>query len=388
MVDSYLKKFDKALDSLIQIPIAEKQDIKEEITNFIIEHELYQHALSLYKHDEQNFNVILGHYANFLQATQKYSQAAIIYEKLSSFEEALDNYIWGKKWREAISIALKPEYKESKLLATCNSLIDSLTLTHEYSAAAYISFKYLNNIKEALEYYGKEYEYSAAIQLCLEEGKPELIEEVVDPSIREGFGSIAELLADCKGQIESQLKRLRDLREKKSLDPYAFYGEIGENENAPDNVSIAPSETSTKESFFTRYTGKTSGTAKTGASRRTAKNKRREDRKRARGKKGTIYEEEYLISSIGRLIDRLEITKPDSIKLLEAMVKRNMISQAYLIQSNFLNILQLLKDNVVEIYTVDKRDRERLDDNGMIYYVDEIPVPVIKDFPTLDLLDF
>ncbi|ODQ49573.1 hypothetical protein PICMEDRAFT_71116 [Pichia membranifaciens NRRL Y-2026] len=388
MVDSYLKKFDKALNSLIQIPISEKHDIKEEIIEFIIEHELYKHALSLYKHDEENFNVILRHYASFLQATQKYTQAAIIYEKLSKFEEALDNYIWGKKWREAISIALKPEYKESKLIATCNSLIESLTLTHEYKAAAYISFKYLNNIKEALEYYGKEYEYSTAIQLCLEEGKPELIEEVVDPSIREGFGSIAELLADCKGQIESQLKRLRDLREKKNLDPYAFYGEIRGNENTPDNVSIAPSETSTKESFFTRYTGKTSGTAKTGASRRTAKNKRREDRKRARGKKGTIYEEEYLISSIGRLIDRLEITKPDSIKLLEAMVKRNMVSQAYLIQSNFVDILQLLKDTVVEIYTVDKRDRERLDDNGMIYYVDEIPVPVIKDFPALDVLDF
>lgn len=388
MVDTYLKKFDKALNSLIQIPVDEKQDIKQEIIDFIIDHELYKHALSLYKQDEENFNLILGYYADHLHATQKYTQAAIVYEKLSRFEDALDNYVLAKKWREAISIALKPEFKESKLIETCNSLIDGLTLIHENKAAAYISFKYLNNIKEALEYYGKEYEYSAAIQLCMEEEKPELIHEVVDPSIREGFGTIAELLADCKGQIESQLKRLRELREKKSLDPYAFYGESGENENTPDNVSIAPSETSTKESFFTRYTGKTSGTAKTGASRRTAKNKRREERKRARGKKGTIYEEEYLISSIGRLIDRLEVTKPDTIKLLEAMVQRNMISQAHLIQTSFVSLLQLLKDNVVEIYTVDKRDRERLDDNGVVYYVDEIPIPSIKDFPVLDVLDF
>ncbi|KAG0673877.1 hypothetical protein C6P42_002503 [Pichia californica] len=388
MVDCFLKNYTKALDSLVKIPIEEKNDIKEEIVDFIIEHELYKHALTLYRYDSENFDSILSYYANYLNAVQQYSQAAIIYEKLNKFESALENYILAKKWREAISIALKPEFKENKLIETCNSLIDCLTLIHDYKAAAYISFKYLNNIKDSLEFYGKEYEYSSAIQLCLEQNKPELIKEIIDPSINEGFGTIAELLADCKGQIESQIKRLRELREKKLSDPYSFYGEMGDNENTPDNVSIAPSETSTKESFFTRYTGKTSGTAKTGASRRTAKNKRREERKRARGKKGTVYEEEYLITSIGRLIDRIEITKPDAIKLLEAMVKRNMIEQAYLIQSNFINVIQILEDNVTEIYTVDKRDRERIDENGLVYYVDEIPVPTIKEFPILDVLDF
>lgn len=388
MVDSFLKNYSKALESLIKIPVEEKKDIKDEIIDFIIEHELYKDALTLYKYDEENFNSILNYYAEFLHNSQNYVQSAIIYEKLSDFANALENYILGKKWREAISIALKPEFKESKLIDTCNALIDSLTLIHDYKSAAYISFKYMKNLTRALELYGKEYEFSTAIQLALEENKPELIKEIIDPSINEGFGIIAELLADCKGQIESQLRRLRELREEKLSDPYAFYGEMGENENTPDNVSIAPSETSTKESFFTRYTGKTAGTAKTGASRRTAKNKRREERKRARGKKGTVYEEEYLITSIGRLIDRLENTKSDSIKLLEAMVRRNMVHQAYLIQSNFLGVLQLLKDNIVEIYTVDKRDRERLDDNGCVYYVDEIPIPTIKDFPKLDILDY
>lgn len=104
----------------------------------------------------------------------------------------------------------------------------------------------------------------------------------MDTELADGFGVIAELLADCKGQINSQLRRLRELRTKKRGRSLCFYGQ--ETEQA-DDVSIAPSETSTKESFFTRYTGKTGGTAKTGASRRTAKNKRREERKRARGKK-------------------------------------------------------------------------------------------------------
>jgi hypothetical protein len=37
---------------------------------------------------------------------------------------------------------------------------------------------------------------------------------------------------------------------------------------------------------------------------RSSKSKRREERKKARGKKGTIYEEEYLVGSLKRLYER------------------------------------------------------------------------------------
>ena len=167
------------------------------------------------------------------------------------------------------------------------------------------------------------------------------------------------------------------MRTKKEEDPYAFYGQ--ETEQA-DDVSIAPSETSTKESFFTRYTGKTGGTAKTGASRRTAKNKRREERKRARGKKGTIYEEEYLIQSIGRLIERLNQTLSDSYNLVEALCRRNKREQAYQIQKNFLEVIQLLNENVKEIYSISEKDRERIDENGEVYLIPEMKIPEIPVF--------
>jgi hypothetical protein len=37
---------------------------------------------------------------------------------------------------------------------------------------------------------------------------------------------------------------------------------------------------------------------------RSSKTRRREERKKARGKKGTIYEEEYLVGSLKRLYER------------------------------------------------------------------------------------
>ena len=43
--------------------------------------------------------------------------------------------------------------------------------------------------------------------------------------------------------------------------------------------------------------------------RKSAKSRRRAERKKARGKKGSIYEEEYLYDSLRRLIERFNNTK-------------------------------------------------------------------------------
>ena len=123
----------------------------------------------------------------------------------------------------------------------------------------------------------KGFLFNEAIRLVAKQpvaSRVELIDDVINPGLLEGFGQITELVSDCKGQINSQISRLGVLRTKKEEDPMAFFGG-GDEADTLDNVSIAPSETSTAPSFMTRYTGKTAGTAKTGASRRTAKNRRR-----------------------------------------------------------------------------------------------------------------
>ena len=95
-----------------------------------------------------------------------------------------------------------------------------------------------------------------------------------------------------------------------------------------------------------------------------------------------------MIQSIGRLIDRLHQTQSDAVRLIDGMFRRNMREQAYQIQRNYVEILNILKEHVKEIYTIDEKDRERIDDNGEVYYVPEIPVPEIKDFPQRIFLDF
>lgn len=385
MIDSHLKKYTKALDSLTSI--TDDPQIEQEIEKFIVDKNLYQYALGLFKYDPSRTARVLRSYAEHLFDTQQFAESGLCYESLKEYEMAMKAYTSGKKWREAISLAHLPELKES-LKTCCLDLVSSLTEDHKYAEAAEIEFYQLNNLERSMELFGKDFYYDRAILLAMSENRQELVESIVDPSLGEGFGAIAELIADCTNQVSSQMKRLRELRAKKEEDPYAFYGDGVENIETPDNVSIAASETSTKESFFTRYTGKTGGTARTGASRKTAKNKRREERKRARGKKGTIYEEEYLVKSTGRLIERLAKSEPEAVRLIEGLLRRNKREQAYQVQKNFVSLVGFLKENVVEIYSISERDRERVDDNGMVYLIPEIPIPTIQDFPKKSNLDY
>ncbi|ODV79037.1 IkappaB kinase complex, IKAP component [Suhomyces tanzawaensis NRRL Y-17324] len=382
-IDDHLKNNEKALGWLHELGSASY----EEFDDYVVNHELYQCALSIYRYDDSRSNQIYKLYGSHLADKQLYSEAGLVYEYLNDFQNALKNYISAKRWREALSLLQRAELQDG-LRDSAEQLSSSLVDDHKYSEAAEIEFNFLGNIEEAVKLYCKSYLFDSAILLASKEKRPELIESIVDVQLGEGFGTIAELLVDCKSQMTSQLRRLRELRAKKQEDPYAFYGVPNDDMDTPDNVSVAASETSTTPSFFTRYTGKTSGTAKTGASRRTTKNRKREERKKAKGRKGTIYEEEYLIKSVGRLVERLDQTESDAIKLIEGLIRRSMKEQAYQIQKSWVDLIDFIKENVDEIHNMSEKDRERVDDNGEVYLIPEIPAPSIREFPRKNILDY
>lgn len=95
-----------------------------------------------------------------------------------------------------------------------------------------------------------------------------------------------------------------------------------------------------------------------------------------------------MVQSVGRLIERLNQTKPDAVRVVEGLCRRNMREQAHQIQKNFVKVLDLLKANVKEIYSISEKDRERVNENGEVYYIPEIPVPEIHDFPKSHIVDF
>ncbi|KAG7661958.1 ELP1 [[Candida] subhashii] len=384
LIDDYLKNYELALQWLFE----QGEEVYDKFDEYVVLHELYKPALKIYNYDKRRHNDILKLFGEYLQTKQEYSEAGLIFEYLYDYETALENYILAKKWKLALALVEKGS-DNSKLIDSADRLVNSLVADHKYSDAAEIEYHFLGHVDEAIRLYCKNYWYDHAVMLAYKTNSAAMIESIVDVQLGEGFGTIAELLADCKGQMNSQLRRLRELRAKKQEDPYSFYGIPNDSElDTPDNVSVAASETSTTPSFFTRYTGKTSGTAKTGASRRTTKNRKREERKRAKGRKGTIYEEEYLIKSVGRLLERLDQTQPDATRLIEGLIRRQMKEQAYQIQKNWMELIDFIKDNIDEIHNMSEKDRERIDDNGDVYLIDEIPKPKVNEFPKFNILDY
>ncbi|KAH3683919.1 hypothetical protein WICPIJ_005119 [Wickerhamomyces pijperi] len=388
LIDDHLGNHEKALGHLVEIIGSE--EINEELKDYVVKHSLYQPALSAYKKSNEQQDVILKLYAKYLHAKQDYSEAGLTYELLQDYSNALDSYVSGQRWREALSILSK--VPTESLEDITETLITALNENHKYSAVARIQHQLLNDVPSALASYCKEYQYEEALLLASSSAASSLdkseLDDIITSGISTGFATIAELLADCSTQLSSQLRRLRELRVKKTSDPFAFHTGAEDSSNMADDVSIAPSETSTKESFFTRYTGKTSGTAATGVSRRTIKNKKREERKKARGKKGTIYEEEYLIRSVGRLIERLEQTKPEALRLIEALIRGNRREQAREIQSKFKSLVAELEGCVGEVFDVKEEDRERVDEYGEWYCLPVIEKPAIPTFEALKVLDY
>ena len=167
----------------------------------------------------------------------------------------------------------------------------------------------------------------------------------------EGMGTMTELLAECKAQINAQVPRLRELRVKKVEEPLAFYdGDVNDGMDIPDNVSLAATDASTTGgSLFTRYTNRT-GTVGTNATRRTSKSRRREERKRARGKKGSVYEEEYLVNSIGRLIDRVNAVGDEVGRLVVGLMRRGMRERAKAVEGAMVEVVGLCRDCVGEVF--------------------------------------
>jgi elongator complex protein 1 len=172
----------------------------------------------------------------------------------------------------------------------------------------------------------------------------------------------------------------------------AFYaGDVSAaaGDDIPDDVSLAPTETSTAGgTLLTRYTRRTDGTLNTQTTRRTSKNRRREERKRARGKKGSVYEEEYLINSFGRLVDRVNSIHEDVAQLIEGLARRRKLEQARAIEQAMTGLVGLCGEVAGDVSETGTRDETA--NGGMAEELAPAQKPRafdIKAFERLSLLE-
>lgn len=361
-IDDHLARHSKAL-ALLQA-----MDVFDELCTYARKHVLYQEALRLYRYEQARLDTLTELYAVYLESRSAYREAGLAYESLQNYAKATNCYqaAGASCWQECLFTAQQqsPPLSDGAMTDVATALADALWEAKDYTAAASIHLDYLSSLDQAIKCLCKGYHFAEAIRLVVRESRPDLLPSAVDVGIAEALGNTTEFLADCKSQLAAQLPRVAELRRRAAEDPLSFYeGERAGAADLPDDVSVASSRVSTSASLFTRYTGKggSVGTAGTGVSRATSKNRRREEKKRARGRKGTVYEEEYLVNSVRRLIERVMGTKAEVERLVFALVRRGMAERARAAEAHMADVVAACERAVDEVFPK-PQEREQQED--------------------------
>ncbi|CAN8103768.1 unnamed protein product [Discula destructiva] len=351
-IDDHLGRREKALQHLHAL------NVFDEVQTYITRHNLYQAALRLYRYDTERHNAVTDLYATHLESQSKYREAGLAFESLHNFVRATACYraAGAACWRECLFTARRqdPPLSASSLSEVALALADALWEAKDYTAAATIHLEYLNSVEDAVCCLCKGYLFADAMRVVVLRNRTELLESAVESGLADALSSSTEFLADCKAQLRAQVPRIQELRRKAIEDPLAFYE--GERPSAlvdiPDDVSIASSRVSTSASLFTRYTGKAGsvGTLDSKASRATSKNRKREEKKRARGRKGTVYEAEYLINSVRRLVERVESSKGEIERLVFGLMRRDMAERARAVEALMHEVVEACRAAVTEVF--------------------------------------
>ncbi|KAF7186676.1 Elongator complex protein 1 [Pseudocercospora fuligena] len=401
-IDNDLKRYSKALSHLHAL------EAFDEVKTYAAKHELYSSAIELYRYDNARLIELMQIYADFLSSRNRYREAGVAYEYIGDYTAAYEAYRSASQWRECLACAGLVGLSDEKIAEIAQDLAEACEESKEYISASTIYLEYLDDLPTAARLLCKAYQFSEAARLIAKRRRPDLLKDVIDAGLVEASATITELLAEMRTQLQHQIPRLRELRLKKEEDPMAFLDSGDVNADIPDDISLAPTDATTSAgTFMTRYTNRSMGTLATNATRKTSKNKRREERKRARGKKGTVYEEEYLVNSISRLIERLNETGNDVTRLVEGLMRRAMRERAVAVQAAFVEVQNACKQCMDEVYAVPvpvpSAHEEGINGNGpelhrpwggqgvLFDALQESQVkrekPVLKAFERLSLLD-
>ncbi|KAF3765858.1 IkappaB kinase complex, IKAP component [Cryphonectria parasitica EP155] len=351
-IDDHLSRRDKALQHLHAL------NAFDEVKAYTTRYNLYQTALRLYRYETERHRDLTDLYAAHLESQSKYREAGLAYESLNNFARATACYraAGASCWRECLFTAQQqePPLSTDAMADLAAALADALWEAKEYASAATVYLEYLDKLDDAVRCLCKGYHFADAMRLVVSRSRADLLASAVDTGLADALSSSTEFLADCKAQLRAQVPRIAELRRKAIEDPLAFYE--GERPSAladlPDDVSVASSRVSTSASLFTRYTGKAGsvGTVGSNVSRATSKNRKREEKKRARGRKGTVYEAEYLVNSVRRLVERVEASKGEVERLVFGLMRRGMAERARAIEA--------LMDEIVEACRAAVREGE------------------------------
>ncbi|UZJ53574.1 hypothetical protein CBS101457_002894 [Exobasidium rhododendri] len=312
-IDEILKRWSKALGWIVKAGEA----YFDQSCQFVLEHELYSDALREYTGNPSRLKVIQEMYGDWLQEQHRFKEAGILFVLCDKHRKAIDANVKAGSWREAFEIAASQKDIKGDIIVLARRVATSLGNYGRNVEAATVCIDYLQDVEEGVTYLCKDMDYVEAKRIVSLHNRLDLLETHVRPSLMENSETLLEEIGEMSDQGHKQFVRLEELNKKKKENPEEYYPDVDANgEQLDETLSQAFTMFSrfTRYSAFTRNGGLGGGGAAGGgpgstmsaftmATNRTRKSKKKDIKKAATGKKGSIFEEDYIFESIQKLLD-------------------------------------------------------------------------------------
>ncbi|SCZ89323.1 BZ3500_MvSof-1268-A1-R1_Chr1-1g01107 [Microbotryum saponariae] len=331
-IDDHLERYDSALRNLAKAG----EGRFEEVLEYTKRHGLFGTALEAYKGDAGRYRVVVEANADYLMENRKYAEAGllclhvcIVYSIASQPSKAIVAYQSANAWQELFTIALSsaspemPKKSASEIKALAMEVAESLRGKRRFSEAGRVLLEYGRDLEAAVQVLIEGNEFAECLRICSLYNRRDLIETHVKASTLEAQSKLIDDFGELKEQIEKQVERLDELKKRRDANPNQFFC-IDDPSGGPDDIDVQPDGESDAGTAFTRYTAAAPTTLGGGSrisSTRSSRSKRRAGLKKAAGKKGSIYEETYLLNSFKKSVEtRLAELQTETGALLSALL--------------------------------------------------------------------
>jgi len=317
-IDDHLGRHGKALGALAQAGEA----YADEAMAYMVQHKLYREGLAAWAHTPR-MHEAYGLFGDYLSAHQRPAEAATAYQLAHRPHDALRAFREADQWSQALTVALDVQLPRAELLQLAHAMSEQLQEQHKYDAAARVLLQ-VDEAEAGIVLLCRAHAFVDAQLACAEHARRDLLETHLAPAALEAQTALIEEADDMASQLERQVQRLTELDTKRAEDPSAFYVDE-DHAPAPDHVDVMSDVSQLTQ--FTRYTAATSlapslSTLSLG-SKRTSRQKsqaKKEAKKKLSGRKGSVYEEDYLHDSLQKLLStRLSTLQRDVARLLPVL---------------------------------------------------------------------
>ncbi|XP_029917224.1 elongator complex protein 1 [Myripristis murdjan] len=335
-IDRHLRRFRKALQHLSKCG----EERFPEALQLIKEQKLFSEALRLYPAGGAPHKALSRAYADHLMEQQQPEQAGLLLWRCGEPAEALQAFVSGSSWRNAVSAAQQIPLPPPQLALLARQLAEKLMEQRRYSEAALLLDQYAKDCEEAIAALITGALWEEALRLIHMHDRQDITETDLKPALLEACGSQVSFLEAQAVTFSRHRARLAVVRQQKLKARLELL-----DDEAADCVDADLFSEASSVMTNSRYSHSNSR-----ISSRSSKNRRKAERKKFSLKEGSPLEDCALLCALSDIISTVDKMREEVHGLLKALVLFQFDGQAQKLQLAYGEALHTMEAAVPEIW--------------------------------------